>query len=503
MGFVDDFLASRDRSQERAWPVGKGSIMGMDSSWGHDDSLYSPEEYGDWLVTSNEIFSASMLRARMMSSLRLNLYQGSDSTKKAMPDHPAAQLLGYVNKHWTARRLARMDELSMCLWGESYWAIETDGGKPKEIWWCKPSRMRPVPDEENYLVGYIYEPIHGGQRIHFNADEVIWFRYPNPLDEFSALSPVAAAKLAAEAASAMMTSNRNMFRNGLQVAGLITPPAEMKTFTPQQADDLELFLRKKLSGSEQAHRWAVMRYEANWKPMAINPKDAEFTSGLGLTLRQVANAYGIPVPLLNDMSGATLANVSELTKAFWAHTLVPDSQLHAEEIVEQFLPRYGKGSPDYAEYDYSAVPALQESATEVWSRDTQALDRGMITINEWRLRNGMPAENWGERPWLPLNKAQVDENGKLEMPAPQGMPGAPGVAGGMPGEMPQDGMQGGPVPVGPGGVPLPTLPDDEVNPANQPARSQFSPLALDHMQARELLAAFVRTNGRVPAARGN
>lgn len=403
-----------------------------------------------------------MLRARLMSSLRLHLYRGDDSAKKAQPDHAASKLLRWVNPFWTAGRLARMDELCMCLAGQTFWAVEKDPlGRPSEIWWMKPSQVTPVPHETNYLKGFLYEPIHGGPAVKFDADEVVWFRYPNPLDEFAPLSPMAAARLAADAAAAMMKSNEKMFKQGLQLAGLIVPPADKVTFSPQQADELSDQLERRFAGADKAHRWAVLRYEAQFKQLQMSPKDAEFAVGLRMTLRQVCNAFGIPAPLLNDPEGATLANVSEHTKALWAHTLVPDSQLRAEEIVEQFLPLFPGRRPDYAEYDYSAVPALQESKSDLWSRDAQALDRGAITINEWRRRNGLPDVDWGDQPWLPLNKAQFVDGQLVVTPTPAALPSGPE-------EQP---------------------PDDETNPANQPAQSTGETVErmFDHHAARRLI----------------
>lgn len=426
--------------------------------WGHDDDEFSPESYGDYLATSNEVYSAVTLRARLMSGLRLHLYRGDDSAKRPMPNHAASRLLKYVNPHWTAPRLARMDELSMGLWGASYWAVENGPDrKPAEIWWMKASRVKPVPDERNYLKGFLYEPIYGGAPIRFEPHEVVWHRYPNPLDEFSPLSPVSAARLAADAASAMMKSNEKLFRQGLQLAGIITPPADKVSFSKEQADELADQLQRRFSGADKAHRWAVMRYEAQFKAMTLSPKDAEFANGLGLTLRQVANAYGIPAQLMNDATAATLSTVEPFTKVLWEHSLVPDSKLRAAEIVEQFLPRFGRGGPDYAEYDYGAVAALQEAQSDTWLRDAQALDRGALTINEWRRRNGLPDVPWGDEPWLPVNKAQVVD-GQLQIAT---------------------------TPV--------KLPDDEVNPASQPAQSKGETTKpderlFDHHAARRLIA---------------
>ncbi|MGH3926929.1 MAG: phage portal protein, partial [Pseudonocardiaceae bacterium] len=308
-----------------------------------------------------------------------------------------------------------MDELCMCLWGETLWAVErASASAPEQIWWLKASRVFPVPDERNYLAGFLYKSNVNGQEIAFRPDEIVWQRYPNPLDEFSALSPVAAARLAADTGSAMMKANRNLHSQGLQIAGMVVPKQKdgmSVQFSAAQAEELEERLQKRFAGADKAHRWAVLRYEAEFHPVNISPKDAEFLGGLGLTLRQVCNAYGLPSPLLNDLEHATLANLREFQKALWEHGLVPDLTLRQEEIREQFLPmfpaRSGTPLPNHVQYDFSGVAALQESQTEAWDRERQSIEVGAMTVNEWRIKHGMPRVAWGDVWWAPANKFAV------------------------------------------------------------------------------------------------
>lgn len=408
MSILDEMRLARKRMGQRSWPVGPGSLLGTETITGHDSSEFAPDSYGEYAATSNEIFSVIQLRARLMSSLDLKVFNGRGSKKQEADDSPAAKLLSYVNPFWTSRRLSRMDELSMGLWGASYWAIERDRRRqPTEIWWMKPSRVKPVPHETGYLQGFLYESVHGGQ-IPFRADEVIWFRYPNPIDEFSPLSSLAAARLAADTAKSMMQSNNNLFKNGMQLGGIITPGTDKVSFSKEQADDLSVQLDQRLRGVDKAHRWAVMRFEANLKALNLTPKDAEFIGGLNMTLRQVCNAYGIPSPLLNDLEHATLANLGPLMRMAWENALVPDSMLRSDEIREQLLPMF-KDGPDHCEHDYSKVAALQESATESWSRERQQIDVGGITINEWRKTKGLPEVAWGDVYWAPVNKSAVTD----------------------------------------------------------------------------------------------
>lgn len=436
MGLVDRINAKwRDRKTSevaRAWPVGEATEAVWDARYGHDDSQFSPEEYGDYLVTSADVFAAASLRARLMSSLDLQLFRGRGADKKLVSTGPAVDLLRHVNPFWTWPRLQRMDELARCLWGETYWAIEKDTrGIPREIWWLKPSRVTPVPHTSDYLGGFIYEGVTG-QTIAFRPDEIVWQRYPNPLDEFSALSPIAAARLAAETGSEMMKANRALWANGLQMGAMVVPPSGL-TFGKDQADDLRRHLEDRFTGSKNAHRWAVLRFEAQIKDLGVTQRDAEFLGGMSMTLRQVANAYGIPTPLLNDMEHATLANLGELHTVLWEDGLKPDAQLCAAEIVEQLLPMFPGRQPDYAEWDFSGVSALQESASEAWGRDRQAIEVGLLTINEVRNGRGLPDVAWGDQWWAPANKfAVTDADSTPQQSQHEGIPPDPPPVGGTP-----------------------------------------------------------------------
>jgi HK97 family phage portal protein len=450
MGLLDEVRAAR--RGERAWPVGAGEVLPAERIYGHDQSQHAPPEYGDYIATSNDVYTVVTARARLVSQLRLKFYRGSDSRKRDASNSPAARLYGRVNPFWTAERLARMDEVAMGLWGQSAWAIEPgSNGEPSEIWWLKPSRLRPVPHATGYIEKFIYESVVG-ELIEFEAEEVVWFRYPNPLDEFAPLAPLAAVRLAADTSSAMLRANNALLTQGLLSGGLVVPDTGNVAFSSEQAEDLERALARRFKGVDKAHKWGVLRFEAKFHNMSVSQKDAEFVEGLNLTFRQVCRAYGMQSALLNDLEHATLANASAFERLEWTRTLAPDVNLRAAEVREQYLPRF-RGGVDWCEYDFTSVPALQESATEQWVREAQALDRGALTINEWRTSKGMPPVAWGDRPYMPVNKAPLNDDGTLDLPV----------------------------------NPLPAnaskLPDDEVNPST-PAKG-----FVDHLSARRLLAA--------------
>lgn len=408
MGLLDR-IAERRRGGQRSYPV-PGDLDPWATERGHDDHRFSPPEYGNYLATSADVFSCASLRARHAGSLPVRLFRGSDVDRVEMPGHRAAKMLnGKVNPFWTASRLFRMDELSMCLWGESVWAIQRDGrGEPNEVWWLNPSRVHPVPDRDDYLRGFLYRPATGGVDIAFRTDEIVWFRYPNPVEELSPTSPLAAARLAAETSSEMMKANRQLFRRGLLAGGMVVPTNDKVMFSENQARELEGLIHRRFTGAENSHRWQVLRYQARFDGLDVSPKDAQWIEGMNLSFLQVCRAYGVPPPLVADLQHATLANTREYDTILWTHALVPDFHLRAQEIVCQFLALWPQRTrPDHMEFDYSKVAALQAAQSGIWDRERQQIDAGGLTVNEWRRKYGLAPVAWGDVWWAPVNKSPV------------------------------------------------------------------------------------------------
>ena len=418
MALLDRVLARA--AAGRAWPVGDGAIGFVDTRRGHNDDRFSPEEYGDYLATSNDVFSVVNLRAKKMGSLQPLLFDTDGPERELITDGPVWERFHQPNPFWTFERLNRTDSLCLDLWGESFWALQYGPGNiPAEFWWMKPTRVTVVPDASGYVSGFLYHPVDGGEPIPFRPDEVFWQRMPNPLDEFSPMAPLAAARQAADTAKAMNRSNKALFENGMQAGGIIAPKDGV-TYTEDQATSLRAKLEERLKGVDNAHRWAVLRFDAQVKELTVTPKDAEFVAGLNMTLRQVCRVYGVPSPLMMDLEHATLANVKEFDRMLWDHGLVDDANFRAADVRLQVLPRF-PGVPTHMEWDYSKVPVLQESVTSVWERERGQIETGATVINEWRMAKGLPPVPWGDVWWAPVNKAQVADEATTA-PAANGDP---------------------------------------------------------------------------------
>ena len=392
--------------RKRETPVDQTPVGGVGSGEGYDQSAYSPAEYGDYVATSNDVYAAANVRAKALAKLPVQVFDGSDKLIDN-PNHPLVALLASPNPHWSWPRMAKAIELARCLWGQFYAVIEsTTRGLPGELWWIKPTQMRPIPHPTEYLSGYEYLPPDGSSPRPFDTQDVIWAPDPNIIEQYAPLSPLAAARLAADTASASLKANYNLFAQGMLVGGFITPTDEI-AFTPEQAKDAEKLLDRRTRGVDKAHRWSVMPYKLNIQEMSVTPKDAQFIEGMNLYFRQVCRAFGVPPPLVGDAEYATLANLRVYERALWEHTMEDEAAYIGAELTRQLAPRFN--NVGHIGFDLSDVVALQEDEEIKWGREREQLELGAITINEWRQDQGLDTVDWGDAPWLPATQLQVGE----------------------------------------------------------------------------------------------
>ncbi len=411
MGVIERVRAEQAaRHQLRAYPVPRDLALRTDGTSG--EGQFSPAKYGDYIATSNEIYSVIQLKAKAKAGAPLKLWRGDRKQPDEVTAGRARDLFDGVNPFWTFRRLRHMHEMSLGLWGKSLWAIEGGRAARPELWWVKPTKIRPVPHPTEYLAGFLYTTDYG-EEIPFEVDEIFWDRLPNPLDEFEGLSPLAAARLGADVGHAAMLSNRHLFDNGLQVGGIVGPPKDA-TLTDDQMRDLELFFDRRFRGVDKAHRWGVLKFEATKVDMGVTPKDAEFLGALGVTLQQVCNAYGVPLPLMNALEHSTLANLETFERQLYEKTLIPEDDLFADEITEQILPRVERGAM-WCSFDYSDVSTLKEDEDGVWMRAIDGFRSRLLTKNEARqLVHHDPVtdgDDFDSTPMLDFGRPPDDDDG--------------------------------------------------------------------------------------------
>lgn len=420
MNIFDRFIISQAKK--------RGFVAGMfaGSGAGGTEGDPPPPEYGDYLKISSFVYACVTLRSELLASLPLKLYKvQANGDKKEISLGRAFELMQKVNDFWTLSRLLQMTEMSLGTWGAAFWFLERgQSGKapPTEIWFARPDRVRVVPDPSDYISHFEYTPAGESKPINYEREEVVWFRYPNPLDEYSPLSPLQSVRISADYALSALRVNKKLFDQGINVGGLIMPKAGGLPMEAKQAAELEDKINQRFGGIDKAHRWGVLRFDAEVKQLSISPRDAEFIAGVKLSLEDIARAYKLPLDLVGGQR--TYENYNASLRAAWTNAILPEARFIANELTEQLLPAY-KGEADLAEFDSSDISVLQEGESEAWVREKEQIISGAKTINEWRSDKGLKNLPWGDVWWasgglIPIESDERPSPPPAPSPAPAG-----------------------------------------------------------------------------------
>ena len=354
---------------------------------------WAPTGYGDYLAVSPAVYACIHFRARNLARVRLRAHQRDASGNVIpLPDaHPLQTLFDSVNPHWSRQRFWYIVEASLSLWGSAPIALFRDQrGDVREMWWLHPSRFKVIPHPRDYISGYLYSK--NGVDIAFSPQDVLWFRYPNPLDEYAGLSPIAALRMTIGMNTDAIRFNRRFFQNDA-TPGRVYLKTEMD-LTSAQAEELRLRWEKAFKGGNRSHSLAILDRSADLKTLAVSHRDMEFVEAQRLTKEEICGALGVPPVLLGDLRYSTFSNYQLAKTSFWDETLIPEMQSLEAEITETLLPQF---PGDFlVKFDLTEVSSLREDANATARRHQQLVSAGIITINEARQREGLPPVPWGD-----------------------------------------------------------------------------------------------------------
>ena len=382
--------------------------------------------YGDYYATTTHVYRAVKLRADAVADARLKVWTQNRKGELEWvgEDHVVQQLLDRVNPFWSRVDMWRAVETYLSLWGSCFRWINRPTSDPAtwEIWVLRPDRVALVIDKQpgplnQYIKGYIYDP--SGANFPMLPDEVIWDRYFNPLDEFAGLSPIAPTRLVIDMQASMLSTNRDLFRNGMltsNLAFLMKGP-----LSPEQVDTFYERLADRHAGKGNAQKPIVSDLgQGDVKNMGFNNKEMEFLEGLQLTKEFILATYGIPEELIPGSRHSTFSNRVEARKEFNETTIEQEWILLESGMQEKFIPTLpGRFQGLILKFDRDDILALQENMDARSERNLKQLTAGARTLNEYRESVGLDPLAQGDVLFVPNTITPVTLSGtELVEPAP-------------------------------------------------------------------------------------
>ncbi|MDR3079607.1 MAG: phage portal protein, partial [Streptomyces sp.] len=139
---------------------------------------------------------------------------------------------------------------------------------------------------------------------------------------------------------------------------------------------------------------------------SARPREMAYETLSGTAKNEILSAFGVPESIVGHASERTYANADREEYNFWAHTELP----HLNLVASAFDPDL---SDDWViRFDTSRIQALEFPRREARKESREEFDKGLITIDEYRVAAGRkPFGTPQSRAlWISPQKAPVPAN---------------------------------------------------------------------------------------------
>lgn len=262
--------------------------------------------------------------------------EGPDQRERVIR-HAALNLLTHPNPFWSRERLFELSQLYQDLTGKAHWVTTKAMGIPTGIWPVRPDRMRPVPDPDRYLLGWLYTAPGGREQIALEPGEVIYNPLPDPVDSYNGTGRVQSVLTEIDAIRYAAQYNKNFFSNSARPDGVLSVDHRVDD---DEWDELTERWREAHRGVSRAHRVAVLE-GVTWVPTSTSPKDMDFSNLMttgGDRIREALAMHKIMTGMTEDVNRANAQTGEEV---FAAWQVAPRLRRWRSVLNYQFLPMFG------------------------------------------------------------------------------------------------------------------------------------------------------------------
>ena len=378
--------------------------------------LYASRSTGQSYVKN---FTAHMVDRQQTAWLRKRLAKSLPNVAGAedfeeLEEHPLLDLLQNVNDQENGFEMKELTSIMLDLTGNGYWYIEKDKmNVPSKLFVLRSQWVRIVPDRDKFVKEYIYGINQFGQEaVHIAQENVIHFKYPNPLDPWYGMGPVQAAAYAIESSELrekfVLATMSNMARPDLIVKYL---EGELD---PKERGLVEREWNAMFRGAKNAGKVKVTDYRYEIDKVGWTPSELDFNKGEDWIMKKICGAFPVPIGLVDttQISRAPRAGMEGADLFMAQFNTLPRCTRIEEKLNEQLCPMYD-GERLFVAFDNPVPKDVANQRAE----DQFRLTNYLTTVNEIRQRDGEEEVEWGD---LPLTSPGIAPLGSQPQPSATG-----------------------------------------------------------------------------------
>jgi HK97 family phage portal protein len=351
------------------------------------------------------VYACVMAQARAVSSCIPEFKRiAPNGGHTVVGNHPVAALLRSPNEYSTWPQFITSVVTSMQLAGEAVVLILRDGdtGRPKELHqvlhgsWA----IHLSPEDGSIFYGMS----RSGNPLLVNevdylvpARDVIHFRQHTPRHPLIGESPITAAALAVGVNVALSESQLRFFTQMRRPSGIISTDEKL---TPEQLTRLRVAFDAQAADMNKG-KIPILASGLKFQALAISSQDAELIAAQRMSIEDVCRVFGVPPPIVADLSHASLNNAETLIN----HWLALGLGSLLENIERSFDKALRLPANEYIELNTRSL--LRTDFVGRIEGLSKGVAGGIMAPNEARALEGLPPVDGGERPFLQAQMVPV------------------------------------------------------------------------------------------------
>ena len=358
------------------------------------------------------VFACVRIRSSAVAKLPLKVYQDNSGAIHKATEHYLHRLLKIrPNPFMTTATFLRMLEVQRCLYGNAYVAPEFNrNGRVVGLYPIDAGKVEVWVDDVGLLgavnrVWYIIRV--GAERRKLAADEIIHLKGLTT-DGIVGIAPLNYLRYLVESGASATKFVNNFYRQGLQTRGLVHYVGDLNEDAKRKFRDK---FEEMAAGLKNAHRISMLPIGYQYQPLALKMADAQFLEITELGARQIANAFGVKMHQLNDLSRATHTNIEQQQREFYVETLQDLLTEDEQEFSYKLLLDSELAAGYYLKFNVDSI--LRADIEKRYNAYQKAIGSGVLTPNEARALEEKEPKAGGDDLLVNGNMIPVTMAGKL------------------------------------------------------------------------------------------
>lgn len=335
----------------------------------------------------------------------------TDAAGAEIPNHWFTQVMRRPNRFRSQAQLWEATVLPWFLCGNAFWEVVRNKytGRPVEFWPMRPDRVKIIPSAETFIAGYTYNVL--GHDYPLAVEDVIHFKFENPLDDYWGMSPLLPAFSRIDGDNEQAKIVKTVLENGA-VPGLAV--LMERTFDNQAEKDRWYQKWEQRFGGSGRGKVAALDYVKEIKTIGMDFDKMAVKDLSQMTEAKILSCIGTP-PIMTGASvgleNATYANAEGFRLIFWENTISTLHNAAADTVQARLYEDFGAG--ETPRFDASKVPALRSIRLAQQTNHLKEVEAGVRTVNEYRATCGLAPLPEGDVLYKPASQQVLDAMAKL------------------------------------------------------------------------------------------